>query len=103
LAVWEWDEAVAFEKIEDTLPEQVHDNADMASEVETISEVDAAIPILDIVGLECLQYSKFDSAGIAVLLDRPDNFDSHIFVSPHISGLNDLAKGSLAEELVDSI
>ena len=43
------------------------------------------------------QHSKFDPRGIAVLLDRADNFDGTSVFSLFIIGLNHLSKGTLTE------
>lgn len=37
LAVGKWNKVVAFEKVKDALAEKIHDNADMATIVETVS------------------------------------------------------------------
>lgn len=49
LAVRKGNELIAFEKIEDTLAQQVHDNADVASVVEAVAKMYATIPIFRVV------------------------------------------------------
>lgn len=52
LTVWKGYKHVAFQKIEYTLPEQVCDNTDMTSIIETVSEMYALVAVLSVVGLE---------------------------------------------------
>lgn len=52
LTVRERDEAIALKKVKDTLAQQIHDDADMSPVVEGVSEVNAAIPVLVVVGFE---------------------------------------------------
>ena len=49
LAVWKRYEFVRFQEVEDTLSEQVHDNAYVSSEIETISKVYTSVSIFVIV------------------------------------------------------
>ena len=99
LAVRERHEVVALEEIEDALAKKIHDDADMSSEVEAVSEMNAAISVLLIVGLEGCQDTEFDLAGISVLLYRTDDLDGNELVAFLISGLHDFAECTLAEKL----
>lgn len=45
LAVREWDEVVAFEKVKDALAEKIHDNADVATIVEAVPQMNASVPV----------------------------------------------------------
>lgn len=69
LAVGERNEVVALKKVEHALAEEIHNDADMAAEVEAVSQVDTSIPIFLVVGLECRQDAKLDLTGIAVFLN----------------------------------
>lgn len=60
--------------------------------------MDAAVPVLFIVGLEGGEDSELDLAGVTVLLHRPNDLDGDVFVTLLVSGLHDLAESSLAEE-----
>lgn len=97
LAVRERDEVVALEEVEDAGAKQIHDNADVASKIEAISQMNASIPVFLVVRLQSLQYSQFDPRGISVLLDRPNDLDGNQLVSFPVAGLDHLAKGSLAK------
>lgn len=68
LAVREGYKAIALEKIKDTLTQKVHDNTYMTSVVETISEMDASVSVLLVVGFECCEHAQFNPRGIAILL-----------------------------------
>ena len=52
LAVRERDELIAFEEIEYTLAQQVHDDADMAPVVEAVAEMNTPIAVFRVVRLE---------------------------------------------------
>lgn len=103
LAVGKGHEAVALEEVKDALAQQIHDDANVPAVVEAIAQVDAAVAILGVVGLESGQDANLDTRGIAVLLDRPDDLDSHRLVASSVPGLHHLAKGALAEEACDLV
>lgn len=96
LAVGKGDEAVALEKVENALAQEIHNDADVASVVEAVSQVNASIPVFFVVGLERGQNAKLDSRGVAVFLDRSNNLDSHRLVPLHVTGLYHFAKGTLS-------
>jgi hypothetical protein len=98
LTVGEWNETIALEEIENTLAQQVHDNADMASEIETVPQVDAAVPIFLVVGFQGGKNPQLYTRGIAVLLYGANDLDGNWPVSSTVSSLDDFAKRSLAEE-----
>jgi hypothetical protein len=52
LAVGEWHEVVAFKEVEDTLSEQVGDDADMTSIIETVSEMNTPVSVIGVVCFE---------------------------------------------------
>lgn len=103
LTVGERYKVVALQEIEDTGAQKVHDDANVAAVVETIPQVDTSIPVLLIVGLQRLEHSELDSAGISVLLDRADDLDGNKLVAFLVACLDDLAKGALAEKLHDLV
>lgn len=49
LTTGEGDEAVALQKIKNTLPKQVRDNANMVAIIEAIAQMDAFVSILPVV------------------------------------------------------
>lgn len=50
LAAWERDERIAFEKIEDTLPQKIRDDTNMISKVEAVPQMNTLISICLVVG-----------------------------------------------------
>jgi hypothetical protein len=103
LAVRKGDKAVALEKVENALPQEIHDDADVASVIEAVSQVDASISIFLVVGLERGQHAKLDSGSIAVFLDGSNDLDSHRLVPLQIAGLYHFAKGALSKKANDLI
>lgn len=99
LAVWKRDKLVALEEIEYTLAKQVHDDADVASVVETVAEMNAPIAVFCVVGLERRQNPKLYPRGVPVLLHRTNNFDGNKFITPSIPSLDHFAECPLAEHL----
>lgn len=69
LTVWERCEAVALQEVKDALSQEIHDNANMTSIIKAVTQVDAAIPVLVVVGLERSEHSQLYPGGIAILLD----------------------------------
>ena len=59
--------AACFEKVEDRQAEEGCDDADVASPVKTIAELDASIAVVLVGGSKCLEDSQFDAASISVL------------------------------------
>lgn len=54
LAVWEWNEGVGLQEVKHRLTQQIHNNADVASEVEAVPQMYAAVAVLDVVQAQCL-------------------------------------------------
>lgn len=98
LAVRKGDEAVALEKVENALAQEIHDDANVASVIEAVSQVNASISVFLVVGLEGGQNAKLDSRSIAVFLDGTNNFNSHRLVPLQITGLYHFAKGALSKK-----
>lgn len=98
LAVRKGDKAVALEKVENALPQEIHDDADVASVIEAVSQVHASVPVFLVVGLERGQNAKLDSRSITVFLDGSNNLDSHRLVPLQIAGLYHFAKGALSKK-----
>jgi hypothetical protein len=103
LAVRKGDKAVALKKVEDALAQEIHDYTDVASVIEAVSQVDAAIPVFLVVGLERGQNAKLDSRSIAVFLDGSNDLDSHRLVPLQITGLHYFAKSALSKKTNDLI
>lgn len=53
LTVRERHKVVALEKVEDTLSEQVGDDADMTSIIETVSKMDTPVSVFGVICFEC--------------------------------------------------
>ena len=103
LAIGEGHKAVALEKVKDTLAEEVHDYADMSPVVEAVPQVDASIPVIIIIRLQCGEYPKFDSRGISVFLHRSDDLDRNGRVASSITGLHNFAERALAKQARDLV
>ncbi len=99
LAVGEGHKAVALQEIEHALAEKVHDDADVAAVVEAIAEVDAAVPVLGVVGSQRLEDPEFNLAGLAVLLYGPNDLDGDELLGGLVPCLYDLAKRALPKQL----
>jgi hypothetical protein len=104
LAVRKRYKVIALQEVEDALAEEVHDDANMSPVVEAIPEMDAAVAVLLIVRLQRAQDPELNLTGIAVLLDRSDDLDSHAFVaSSAVDSLDDLSERALSQKLVHLI
>lgn len=97
LAVREGDKVVALQEVEDTLAEKIHDDTDVAAEVEAVPQVDTTVAVLLVVGLERGEDSQFDPRRIAVFLHRPNDLDSNKLIASTVLSLDDLAEGALAK------
>lgn len=53
LAVGERHKVVTFKEVKDTLSEQVSDDADMTSIIETVSEMNTSVSVVGVVCFEC--------------------------------------------------
>ena len=100
LAVRKGHKVVALEEVEHALAQQVHNDADVAAEVEAVAEMDAAVPVLGIICPERLEHPQLDLARLAVFLHRADDLDGNKLVGDLISRLDHLAERALAEQLV---
>lgn len=99
LAVGKGNEAVTLEEIKDALDQEIGDDADVAAVVEAIAQMDAPVAIFLIVCLERGQDSDFNLGGVAVFLHGSDDFDGHELVALPVTGLNNLAKCALTQEV----
>ena len=75
----------------------------MALVVEAIANVNAAVPIGRVIGLEGGKDAELYSRRITVFLNGANNLDSHVLVASSIAGLHDLAKSALTEEPLDLV
>ena len=96
LAVWEGHKVVALQEVEDALAEEVHDDADVAAVIEAVTQMDASVPVLLVIGLESRQHTKFDLASIAILLNRSDDLYGDELVASLVLGLDHLAESALS-------
>jgi hypothetical protein len=101
--VGERNKAVALQKIEQAQVEKVRDDTDMATEVETVPEMDTPVSIVRVVVPERLQCPQLNLGGVAVLLHGADNLHGDVFAGTAIIGLDYLPEGALAEEVRDTI
>lgn len=90
-------EAVAFEKIKDTLAQEIGNNANVVAIVETVAQVNAFIPVGLVVRGQGRQDSQFDSRRIAVFLDRADNFDCTAIPALFVVGLHHFSERPLSQ------
>lgn len=99
LAVGEGHKVVVLQKVKHTLPKQIHDNADVATEIEAVPEMNAAISVLLIVCLQGCKYPELDLTGIAVFLHRANDLDGDKLIAFPVLGLYDLAESALTKQL----
>ena len=98
LTIREGHKVVALEEIEHAAAEQVHDNADMSSVVEAVSEVDASVTVVFVVLPQSLEHTQLYPRGVSILLHGPDDLDSDELIPLLIVRLYDLAECALAEK-----
>ena len=103
LAVRERHKGVAFQEIEDTLSQQIHDNTDVSSVIETVPQMYTSVSIFPVVGFQGRQNSEFYPRSITVLLNRPDDLDCNRSILFLVSSLYHLAKCALAKEFGDRV
>ena len=101
LAAWKRHKLIALEKIEYTLSVKICDDADVISEIKTLAQMYAFVPVVGVVLTECLEYPQLDSRSISVFLHRAYNLDSNFPLPLPIGSLNDFTKGSLSEQFCD--
>ena len=98
LAVGEGNKAVALKKVEDALAQKIHDDANVASEVEAVSQVDAPVPVLLVIRFERGQDSKLNLTRIAIFLDRSNDLDGDKLVASPVLRLDNLAECALPKK-----
>jgi hypothetical protein len=103
LAVRERHETVALQEVENALAEEVHNNANVAAVVEAVPEMYASVSIFVVICLQSRQYTQLYPRGIAILLDRANDFDGYKSISFPIASLDHLAKSALAKKAADLI
>jgi hypothetical protein len=99
----EWREAVPLQKVEHALAIEVGDNADVIPEVEAVAEMNALVAVASIVGGQCGEDSQFNATSIAVLLHRPNDFDSTFGLLSPVPCFDHLSERPLAQKLDDFI
>ena len=75
----------------------------MIPEIESVSEMDTFVSVGSVVGCKGGEDPQLNARGIAILLHRADDFDGDFGLSFPVPGLDDFAKGSLAEKAVDGV
>ena len=66
---------IRLKEVENTLTVKIGNNADVVPEVKAVSEVDAPIHVVLVVGLEGRQHPQFDARGFPILGYRTNDFD----------------------------
>lgn len=95
--------AVALQEVEDALPEQVRDDADVIAEIERVPQMYALVAVLCVVELECGEDSKLYPRGVSVFLNGSNDLDGTLGFLPFVEGFDDFAKSALTEELDDVV
>lgn len=90
---------IAFEKVKDTLAEEVCDDANVIPKVEGVAKMYTLVAVLFVVGCECRKYSELYPRSVSVLLNGANNLDCDFDSSFVIVCLDDFAECALAEEL----
>ena len=99
----EWCELVHLQEVEDTLAVEVGDNADVISEVEAVSKMDALVSIVLVVRCEGGEHSQFDPGGIAVFLDGSNHLNRYSAVLLTVPRFDYFAKRALAKQFDDFV
>jgi len=99
----ERDKAIGLEEIKDTLPVEVSDNANVVPEVEAVSQVDASVHVMLVVGCECGEDPQLNATSISIFWYRSDDLDGALSAFSLVVGLNDFAERALAEEFLDLV
>ena len=71
---WEGYEARRFEEVEDAEAEEGRHDADVASPVEAVAELDAAVAVVSVGVFECLQDAELDATSISILSNGQYSF-----------------------------
>ena len=103
LTAWEGHEAVALQKVENTLTQQICDDTYVVPEVEAVAKVYALVAVVFVVHGKSREYSQLDSRSIAVLLHRTNNLDRASCLSSLVVGFDNFSKGSLAKQFDDIV
>jgi predicted ABC-type ATPase len=103
LTVGKGHKTIALEKVEDALAKQIHDDANVATVIKAVSQMNTAISIVVVVGFQGRQNTQLYPRSIAVLLNRADYLDGYSSISFPVASLDHLAEGALAEEAIDLI
>jgi hypothetical protein len=75
----------------------------MISKIEAVPEMDAFVSVVLVIVGQGREHSKLNPRGIAVLLNRADDFDGAASFALFVIGFNDLAECSLPEKPRDSV
>jgi hypothetical protein len=103
LRAGKWYKSISLEEVEDTLSQEIRDNADVVPEVEGITQVDAFVSIGLVVQRQCGENSKFNARCVTVLLHGAYYLDGTLCLSFLVKSLHDFPKGSLAQKPHDRV
>ncbi len=93
----ERNKAIAFQEIKDALAEQVGDDANVVFEVKRITQVNTLVSVGLVVQSKGRQHTQLDPGGIAILLNRSDDFDRTFGSLSGVVGLDNFTEGALPQ------
>jgi hypothetical protein len=96
LTVWEWDKSIALEKVKDALAKEIHDDANVPTEIEAVSKMYASVAVLVVICLECRKNSQLDFGRIPVFLDRSNDLDGHVLLAIDIMRKDNFTESALS-------
>ena len=92
-------EAIALQKIEHALPQQVGHYAYVVPEVEAVAEVYAFVPIGFVVHRKCGKHSQLDPRCVTILLHRSYYLDGTSCLFSLVKCFDNFSEGTLAKKL----
>jgi hypothetical protein len=98
LRAGKWHKSISLEEVKDTLSQKICDNADVVSEVEGITQMDAFVAVGLVVQRQSGENPQFNARCITVLLHGAYYFDGTLCLSFLVKCLHDFPKGSLAQK-----
>jgi hypothetical protein len=97
LTAWEWHKTIALQKVKDTLPQQIGDDADVIPKVEAVAEVDALVAVLLVIRGQRRQHPQLDPRRVAILLNGADDLDGAAGLSVLVVRLHHFSECALAK------
>lgn len=103
LTVGEGHKIVLLQEVKHALPKQIHDDANVATEIEAVPQMNATVPILLVVRLQGCQHPQFNLTRVSVLLYGADDLYRDKLIAPLVLCLYNFAESALAKELDDFV